>query len=264
MSDRYTFAVSAVKRAGEKLLQISENELKIELKDNDIQNIVTNADFEISNFLTQEISKTFPNEIIYSEENSDVNVESGSYWSIDPIDGTSSFSRKIPHFAVVLTYVENGSPQVAAVYNPKTNELFSFESKKGAFLNGKPVKVSKVSEISQAYTFIRIGRDQTKWDWGISSYKFLLENANKTYSFGSSSLDICFVGAGRIEVCMYGTLTTIDIAGALGFVKEAGGMIIDKNGNEITTLSKEKQIIIAINNENILENLKLTLFGSQE
>ncbi len=256
MNDRYTFAVSAVKKAGEKLLQISESELKIELKDNDIQNIVTNADFEISNFLTKEISREFPNEIIYSEENSNVNIENGSYWSIDPIDGTSSFSRKIPHFAVVLTYVENGSPLIGAIYNPKTNELFSFEAKKGAFLNGKPVKVSSVTNLSQAYSFIRIGRDQSQWDWGISFYKFLLSHANKTYSFGSSSLDICFVGSGRIEICIYGTLTTIDIAGALGFVKEAGGMIVDKDGNEITTLSKEKQIVMAINSEHILNDLR--------
>lgn len=254
MNNRYTFALSTTKKAGQLLLKAAG--VTINSKNNDIQDIVTSADLEVNKFITEQIIKNYPNETIYSEEESDIDVSSGSYWSIDPIDGTSSFSRNIPHFAVVLTYVENGVPIVGTIYNPRTSEMYSFEKDKGAFLNEKPVHTSNISDLAYAFTFLRIGRDQSQWDWGMDSYKFLLSKANKTYSFGSSSLDMCFVGAGRIEACIYGTLTTINIAGALGFVTEAGGIIVDKNGNKITSLSKEKQIVIAVNNENLLSELK--------
>lgn len=254
MTNRYQFAISTTKEAARLLLKVSE--LTINSKNNDIQDIVTNADLEINKFISNQILANFPDETIYSEEESDVDVSNGSYWSIDPIDGTSSFSRGIPHFAVVLTYVENGIPQVGTIYNPQTDEMFSFEKGKGAYLNEKSVKVSGVTELSHAFTFLRIGRDQSQWDWGMKSYRYLLSNANKTYSFGSSSLDMCFVGAGRIEACIYGTLTTINIAGALGFVREAGGTVVDKNGQEINSLSKETQIVIAVNNKKILSELK--------
>lgn len=256
MDNKYQFAVSVVKKAGELLLQASQKKIEVAAKNSNIQDIVTNVDIEINTFISEEINKSFPDEIIYSEEETQVDISSGSFWSIDPIDGTSSFSRNIPHFAVVLTYVQNGTPQTGAIFNPVTNELFSFEKGKGAFLNGKAVKVSGVEELKHSYAFIRIGRDQSQWDWGIKFYRFLLGNANKTYSFGSSSLDLCFVGTGRVEICVYGTLTTMDVAAALGFIKEAGGIVVDKNGYVIKTLSKEKQIVMAVNNQKILSSLK--------
>ncbi|MFZ2621031.1 MAG: inositol monophosphatase [Minisyncoccia bacterium] len=255
-NDRYKFTINLIKEAGERVLLAREKEMTVSTKNNDPRDIVTNVDIEISNFISEKIINAFPGEIIYSEESPNVDISTGSFWSIDPIDGTSSFTRAIPHFSVVIAYVEKGVPLVGAVYNPVTRELFSFEKGKGAFLNSKKVNVSNITKLSSAHIFIRVGRNKEVWDWGTNAYKFLLGHANKTANFGSSALDLCFVGTGRIEASIYGNLTAVDIIAAIGFVREAGGMIVGRGGVEVTGLSKEKQTIVAVNNVEILSELR--------
>src|SRR5258706_10216123 len=126
-SDRYQFVLTTIQKAGELLLAVAKKNVTIGIKNNDRHEIVTNVDIAISEFITQEIQKKFPGEIIYSEEAPNVDVSSGSYWSIDPIDGTANFARSIPHFSVVTTYVDHGISIAGAIFNPLTQELFSFE-----------------------------------------------------------------------------------------------------------------------------------------
>lgn len=233
-----------------------EKHVEISTKNNDPRDIVTNVDIEISNFISEKIRENFTNEAIYSEEATGEDISSGTFWSIDPVDGTALFSRNIPHFSVVIAYVERGIPHVGAIFNPITKELFSFEKGRGAYFNGKQIHVSEIKDLSQACVFLRAGRKSELWDWGANAYRFLLGHANKAFNFGSSALDICFVASGRIEASIYGNLTTIDIAAALGVLKEAGGILIGKDGQEIHALSQEKQTIMAVNNTNIARAIK--------
>lgn len=253
---RYEFIISTLRKAGDLLLEKALEDIKVSSKNHDFRDKVTNVDKTLSNFISEIISQSFSGETIYSEEKSDVDVSSGSFWSIDPIDGTANFSRGIPHFAIVITYIEKGIPEAGGIYNPVTRELFSFQRGKGTFLNGQSVSVSSVTTLSYAHFILHIGRNSRLWDWGLKTYRFLLDHANKTINLGSSALDLCFVGAGRIEACIYGTFTTIDVGAAIGFVHEAGGLIVDGKGKEITTLSKNKQIVIAVNGLKLLSFLK--------
>jgi len=251
MLNRYEFTIGLAREAGERVLVARDKHIEVSMKNGNPRDIVTNVDIEISEFISERIEKDFPGEVIYSEE-ADADVSSGSFWSVDPIDGTANFSRDIPHYAVVIAYVERGVPIVGAILNPVTKEMFSFERGKGAFLNGEPVTISNVSKLSDAQVFFRAGRNRELWDWGMNTYRFLLENANKTANFGSSALDMCFVGAGRIEACIYCNLTAIDIIAAIGFVREAGGIVVGRDGTQITGLSKDKQSIVVTNNKDIL------------
>lgn len=254
--NRYDFVIELITEAGERVLQSREKHIDVSTKNNDPKDVVTNVDIEISEFITEKIKEQFPEEVIYSEEAADVDLSKGSFWSIDPIDGTALFARGIPYFSVVVAYVESGVPIVGAIYNPSTHELFSFENGKGSFLNGKKVSVSAVTDLSQAYILLRAGRKPELWNWAMESYRFLLGRANKIFNFGSSGLDLCFVGAGRVEACIYGNLTPVDIIAAIGFVREAGGLVVGKDGKEITGLNKDKQLFVACNNSEILESLK--------
>jgi len=128
-TQRSKFAISSIKSAGRLLIELSKGRVQIGNKNNDIQDVVTDVDIKISSFLSQKIQAAFPGELIYSEESPNVDLSSGTFWSIDPIDGTTCFARGIPHFAIVIAYVEKGSPQIGAIYNPITKELFSFEKK---------------------------------------------------------------------------------------------------------------------------------------
>jgi len=255
MQNRYDFILGLVKEAGWKLQEYVSKDLEVSFKNNNPLDLVTKADIEISEFLSTRIREGFAGETIYSEEVSEVDISSGSYWSLDPIDGTTNFSRHIPHYAVVVAYIDKGVSVVGALYNPKTDELYSFEKGKGAYLNGKPIKVSNISKLEESYVLLRAGRNKDLWDWGAESYKFLLQSGVKCANLGSSGLDTCYVASGRVEANIYGTLTTIDIAAAIGLLKEAGGILVGKNGQIVENLSKDKQQIIAVNNEEILKLL---------
>lgn len=256
--DPYDFIIQKVKEAGELVMRLREETFEKSIKENDPRNIVTSVDIAVSDFLISEIKKAFPEHAIYSEESAEQFVESEYLWTIDPIDGTQNFSRRIPHFSVVVGLIHNGMPVAGAVYNPVTEELYSFKKGGGAFLNGKPIHVSTITDLAKAHVFLHAGRKRENWDWGGTSYRTLLEHANKTANFSGSALDICFVAAGRIEAVIYGGLAGADVAPAVGILEEAGGIACDGEGKAIA-FTPQSHRFFAANNKEILAQLRKIL-----
>lgn len=245
MTDYYDFAVGLARSAGEKLKTYHQESLVITHKGFDPKDILTNADIELGKYLVGEIKSAYPEHRIYSEEGdtSDSKVSEWE-WTLDPIDGSANFSRGIPHFAVCVGLLHRGVPIAGAVFNPVTNELFSFEKGTGAFLNDIPINASLVSDIKKAYSLLRSGRKDEYIEWGGETLKEFLGSMNKVSNFGSSSLDLCFLAAKRVDVVVYGTLTTADISVAVGIVREAGGEVYSVSGDPIE-LSKKSQTVVA-------------------
>jgi myo-inositol-1(or 4)-monophosphatase len=256
--DPYDFSVAKVVEAGERILQARDTAFTVLQKGGDPRDVVTSVDLEINAFLAGEIQKTFPTHRIYSEEGGNVSLGDENLWTIDPIDGSSNFSRGIPHFAVCLGLLQAGIPVAGAVYNPVTRELFSFRKGGGAFLNGKPISVSKTTELKEAFVLLHAGRKESLREWGGHAYRQLLEHAKKTSNLAGSALDMCFVAAGRVEANIYGTASLLDIAAAVGILYEAGGQIVNDVGEHLL-LAKEPQRIIATNNRSIAETLRTIL-----
>lgn len=250
----YEFLLSTIREAGKLLLTKRDEGFETLSKEGDPKNIVTSVDMAVNDFIVSKIRGTFPDHRIYSEEGNGNESESENLWAIDPIDGSANFARGIPHFAVSIGLLKNGEPILGAVFNPVTNDLFSFTKGNGAFLNGKQIFVSKITDLSKAYVFFHAGRKKELHDWGGKSYAVLLEHARKALNFAGSSLDTCFVASGRIEANIYGTLSTLDIAAAIGILKEAGGIISNERGEEIS-YPKEPQKIFMANDREILEQL---------
>ncbi|MFA6503281.1 MAG: inositol monophosphatase family protein [Candidatus Paceibacterota bacterium] len=246
----YDFAVQQVVAAGELLLRARDNGFETMMKGGNPRDIVTSVDHEVNDFLISAIKSAFPTHRIYSEEGGGLEEGGDEEWVIDPIDGSANFSRGIPHFAVCLGLLKDGVPVVGAVYNPVTKELFSFKKGSGAFLNGKAITVSKVTDLKEASVFLHAGRNPTLWDWGGASYTKLLGAAKKTLNYGGSALDACFVAAGRIEANVYGRLSTMDIASAIGILLEAGGRVVGTDGTPVT-LSKTPQTVFMTNTESM-------------
>jgi myo-inositol-1(or 4)-monophosphatase len=260
MRDLYEFTVKLAEKAGDNLKKLYYSDFSISYKENDIKNVVTDADIKINDFIVSEIKKIFPDHSIYSEEETGEQSEKGEYiWVIDPIDGTSNFSRHIPHFAVSVGLLKNNEPAVGAVYNPITGELFSFQKNGGAFLNRQKIQVSAETDLKKSFILLHAGRAPENRDWGSNLYKIFLEKAMKVSNLASSSLDICFVAAGRVEAVIYGTLTALDTAPAAGILKEAGGEFVglSASGDKFSHLkfSKKPQKILAVCNNSIKKEI---------
>lgn len=257
MIDRYAFITEITKEAGDRLLSWRQEKFTVSTKGKDFRDLVTSVDLAVDDLLRKQINQTFPTEAIYSEENK-INLDkTDSFWTIDPIDGTSNFARNIPHFAVCLAYMEKGQPLAGAVYNPVTCELFSFKKKEGVFLNGQKISVSSVERVSEAYVLLHIGRRPEFLDRGLDLQRFLLASAKKNINLGSSALDLCFLAAGRLDAVIYGTLTTLDVAVAIGIVREAGGEVYTPEGMPAMLQPGPQQIIATSRHNLFLEIIKI-------
>lgn len=228
--------------------------MTVSSKDGDYRNLVTSVDIAVNDFVEKAIRDKFPSDHIYSEEVASHLDLASSFWSVDPIDGTSNFARSIPHFAVSIGYIESGVSVVGAVYNPVTKELFSFEKGQGAYLNGQKIGVSKVEDLKEAYVLFHIGRTLEVRDWGMNLQRYFLGGAKKVINLGSTALDLCFLAAGRVDVVIYGTLTTLDSAPAIGIVREAGGEVYTPSG-EVVAYTVTGQKITATSNKALFDKV---------
>lgn len=254
--DPYEFAVQTAQEAGEMLLRAREEGFEVAAKGGNVRDTVTSTDREVNDFIIAAVKKEFPSHRIYSEEGNGLEEGGDAQWSIDPIDGSANFSRGIPHFSVCIGLLKGGVPALGAVYNPVTKELFSFKKGGGAFLNGKPIHVSTVSELAKAQVIFSPGsRKPELWDWAAVSYRKLLEHSLKRGMYGSSALDLCYIAAGRADVGVYGTLSTLDIAAALGILAEAGGVYTGAQGSPVY-LSGESQKVYMANSPALLEEIR--------
>jgi myo-inositol-1(or 4)-monophosphatase len=241
--ERLKFVTDIAVEAGNLVVTSREKDLEVSSKNDDRRDVLTNVDLEVNTFVTEKIKESFPDEAIYTEEDASSIEGKDAYWSVDPIDGTSNFARDIPHFATVISYIEHGEAVVGAIFNPITKELFSFEKGKGAFLNGKPIHVSGVTTIEDAYILMHPGRKEEVREWALALQREFLARAKKNTNLGSSALDLAFLAAGREDAVIYGTMTTADIAVAVALVREAGGEVYDIDGNPIELRDKAQQII---------------------
>jgi myo-inositol-1(or 4)-monophosphatase len=108
----------------------------------DANDLLTKYDIEINNIILEHLENKYPEISIISEEASEITKNSEYSFVVDPIDGTRNFVRNIPVFFIGIGLVKNGKTVLSITYNPITKDLFYAIKDKGAFLNGKQIKVS--------------------------------------------------------------------------------------------------------------------------
>ena len=179
---------------------------------------VTKTDRRVEKILIEELSKSKRNYSFITEESGEIiKKNKDCYWIIDPIDGTTNFLHGIPHFAISVALQIDGEIVIGLIYDPIKNEIFFAEKNNGAYYNNQRVKVSKKNEIEECL-----------FGTNIEGVKF--SNLNMRYS-GCTSLDLAYVGAGRLDGFFHNKLNIWDIAAGLIIIEEAGGIFnkIDYN-----------------------------------
>lgn len=229
------------------------SEIEIGSKGGDYRNLVTNIDIAVSDLLKEKVIGEFPDDHYYSEEEPTALVNAARTWVVDPIDGTSNYARSIPLYSSCVSVIENGEVLASSVYSPVMDECFTLNDG-SVYLNGKVISVSATNELKDAYVNFHPGRRAEHREWAGETKVQLLGSAKKTMNFGSSALDLCYVASGRTDVLIYGTLSTLDVAGAVAMVRAAGGEVYDYDTKEPITISPEPQRIIATANRELLED----------
>jgi myo-inositol-1(or 4)-monophosphatase len=227
--------------------------IKDSFKNGDVRDIVTNIDIEISDLLKAEIKLVFPEHNFYSEEETSLIDSEVFTWVIDPIDGTSNFARRLPNYSTCVTVLKAGEIIAAAVYAPITDELF-VRDENHSYCNGEIMKVAEVSNLSNAYVNFHPGRKPTDNAWAGEMKMELLKKAKKSINLASSALDLCYLADGRTDILIYGTFTTMDVAGVIEMVRQAGGEVYNYETKQPVLFTTSAQKIIATANPSLLED----------
>jgi len=183
-------AVKAARAAAEVLSDTMGADLGISYKDARA-NLVTVADKQSQQVITEVIAGAFPDHAIVGEEGTagDPGVE--HVWYVDPLDGTTNYAHGLPYFCVSIAHRTGGETTAGVVYDPYHDEMFAASRHGGATRNGEPLRVSQVERldralvVAQAQCAIAAGRLEAYCEhamdpWDIIAGQLILEEAGGT------------------------------------------------------------------------------------
>ena len=239
-------ALQIVKEVGkyikEELGKVSDRDIE----EKELNSLVSYVDKTAEEKLVPVLSSLIPGCGFITEEETTTELGDGEYtWIIDPLDGTTNFLQQIPYFAVSVALRKHDEIVFGVVYNIMQDECFHALKGKGAFMNDKPIRVSKTTSMNKA--ILATGFPYSKeldTEPLITCIRYWTKNARGIRRLGAAALDLCFVACGRLDFYYEYTINIWDIAAGVLIVKEAGGSISDFMGG---TDYFDKKMVIASN-----------------
>ncbi len=244
----------AVRLSGRLLL---ERLGKVSVREKGPADLVTEADFAAQELVRQTVLEAFPDHIVIGEEDPAALSKAGRpaagenppyRWIVDPLDGTTNYVHQVPHFSVSLALEHDGQILVGAVHDPSADECFTAVAGEGAWLNGRRIRTSRVTDLANALCAIGFPA-ATRRD--SPELLLFLEGLDGIQSFrrtGSASLNLCYVACGRYDVAWSFSTKIWDIAAGTLLIREAGGLVTSPDGGELIL---EKGRFLAAANERL-------------
>ena len=257
-------AIRAARSAGDLILRSSDDvgQLRIDQKGkNDFASEVDRAaEREIINI----IRTAYPDHAILAEE-SGQHEGNDFVWVIDPLDGTTNFLHGFPQYAVSIALKHRGRLEVAVVYDPLRDELFTARRGGGAMLNNRRLRVTnqgtmKGALIGTGFPF----KTDLHLDAYVGMFKAISMQAAGIRRAGAAALDLAYVAAGRLDGFWEIGIMEWDMAAGILLIQEAGGVVTDfsfndnylSTGNVIAGSLKMHQLLYKLIEPNITDNLK--------
>ncbi|MWN05946.1 inositol-1-monophosphatase [Gilliamella sp. Pas-s95] len=232
MHPMLNIAIRAARKAGNVAIKAYENPSSIEIEAKGANDFATNVDRAAEALIVETIKKAHPDHTIIAEESGLVKGnDADTQWIIDPIDGTTNFIKNIPHFAVSIAARVKGKTEIAVVYNPMSNELFTAARGKGAQLNGYRIRVSNAKDLEGSVLATAFPFKAKQYsDSYFAVLQKLFVKCGDFRRAGSAALDLAYVAAGRLDGFFEIGLKPWDIAAGELILREAGGVITDFAG----------------------------------
>ncbi len=220
----------------------------------------TEADVGSEKEILKILRREFPNYNIHAEETGKIDNGAEFTFVIDPLDGTNNFVLGIPNFTVSIALLNKKEAVAGIVYQPILNQVYYAEKGKGAYLNNKKIKVSRITDSKKMTIAYNCGyknsRNRVKdvlSHLTASNHKRILVNWSPAY-------DYCLLASGKIEAMLSDAGTELYDFGAGKLIAlEAGGKIYNHRGGKDTDFRNDK-FVLSNNNkiaQNVLKSIKL-------
>jgi myo-inositol-1(or 4)-monophosphatase len=245
------------RQAGRILSEGYEKDFQVDYKGE--IDLVTEIDHQSETCILNEISRKFPGHSIMAEESGDTNGSAEHLWIVDPLDGTVNYAHGVPLFSVAIAYAHRGELALGAVYDPMRDEMFLAEKGRGAWLNGRPLRVKQVADLGHSLLVTGFPYDvRTTANNNLGNYTKFALNSQGVRRLGSAALDLCYVGAGRFDGYWELSLKAWDLSAGALVAMEAGAKVTDARGQ--VNFFKPPLSVIAANpalHEKILAELSV-------
>ena len=215
------FCVETTETVSDRLMQEFG---KIQAQEKEDGSLVTEADKWSDRQIREAIAKTFPEHGVLTEETVHIFPDTDWCWIVDPIDGTTNFTRGVPLWAISLGLLYKGTPVFGFVYVPPIKQTFhgfwygksGLTGYTGAYMNNQPIKTSKEYP-SGTQLFNLCARSKA-----ILKQPFPC----KVRMLGVASYNLLLVAAGVAMGGVEATPKIWDIAAVWVMVKAAGGEFV--------------------------------------
>jgi len=242
MSNSLKYLIKIVKQAS----KLISDSFMVNAKDEN-NDLITDFDLEIEQFLIGKLKNKYPDYQIISEEFNTSQKQTQNYFTIDPIDGTINFANGLPLWGIQIAMVENFKTCASVLYFPKINQLY-YADESGAYFNGKRLDLSKIKTPSKPLI------DQIYLD---NEYDFYQEFTSKIPSnlrartvrkLYCAALSFCWNAMGSIGSFVFVKNLPWDYTPGMFLVEKA-------NGATATFTYKNKPYFISAINQQLLKSV---------
>jgi histidinol-phosphatase len=222
-------ALDAAEAAARVIRELYQKNVAVRLKED--KSPVTEADVRAEEAIKAVLQSRFPGHAFYGEETGR-SGDAESLWLVDPIDGTKAFVREYPMFSTQIALMREGRLVLGVSSAPLYGELAWAERGTGAFLNGRPLRVSAIDTIEQAAlssgNLKTLALDAGRW----SRYGAVVARLNRIRGYGDF-LHYHLLAGGKIDAVVESDVNVLDVGALVTIVEEAGGRFTDLEGREI-------------------------------
>lgn len=222
-------ALDAAKAAAEIIRAYYGRNIRVETKAD--QSPVTEADVRAEETIRSILSERFPSYGFYGEETGRNRSDAENVWLVDPIDGTKSFVRECPFFSTQIALMRSGRLVLGVSSAPVYDELAWAEEGGGAYLNGKAIRVSSMSELRKS--IVSTGNLKTlaaSPRWG--RFGDLIQRVSRIRGYGDF-VHYHLLARGSLDIVIESDVNILDIAALTVIVREAGGVFTDLQGDAV-------------------------------
>ncbi len=206
---------------------------KVAAREKNPGDLVTEADLASQARIAEVLLRHFPDHTVLGEEVGLTLDPSNPWrWVVDPIDGTINFAHNFPFWCVSIGLEHLGKPVVGVIRDPLSGRIFRAGVGLGAWLDGRPMRVSSASKLSESLISTGLPTSFAR-DAGrqLALFRRFSEGTHSVRRTGSSALNLAYVASGSLEVFYSTSVHPWDVAAGVVLVEVAGGTVTDLDGS---------------------------------
>ncbi len=197
------------------------------------RDLVTDADVASQRAIADILLARFPDSVFVGEEEGHNSVRPGAgelCWIVDPLDGTANYVHRLQNFSVSIAAAIDGQVLAGVVFDPTTNELYEAGLGEGAWLNGERISNSGCEDLESALIACSFASSVHRDAPEIRQFVEILVRCQAIRRLGSAALNLCYVGAGRLDAYWALAVKPWDVAAGALIATEAGATLTGCNG----------------------------------